>query len=164
MPRVIPLEERIVYLGIDPGKSGGMVALCGDGVRTQHLSGTLHQLWGWLSEYPKAGFTTHAVLERVGGYVGGNPTPGSAMFNFGACYGHLEMALVAAGIPFDRVTPAVWQRAMGVPPRNGATKAEHKRKLKARAEELFPSVKVTLATADAILLAEFCRRKRTGTL
>ncbi len=30
--------------------------------------------------------------------------------------------------------------------------------------QLFPKVEVTLATADALLIAEYCRRKQTGTL
>lgn len=105
-----------------------------------------------------------AVIERVSGYVG-EAQPGSAAFKFGQSYGGLRMALVAAGIPFEEVTPQVWQRKMGVTPRRkDESKTAWKNRLKAKAQQLYPGVKVTLATADALLLAEFCRRRQEGRL
>ena len=75
------------------------------------------------------------------------------------------MALIAAGIPFEEVIPRTWQKGVGITPRGkGETKTRFKNRLKAKASQLFPKVNVTLATADALLIAEFCRRKRTGTL
>jgi hypothetical protein len=109
-----------------------------------------------------------AVLEKVGGYNSSEGAqPGSAMFKFGAEYGRVRMALTAAGVPFEEVTPQAWQKAMGVPPRKnkeGETKTQFKNRLKAKAQQLFPDVKVTLAVADALLIAEYCRRKREGRL
>jgi hypothetical protein len=87
------------------------------------------------------------------------------MFNFGANYGALRMALTAAGIPFEEVVPGVWQRGLNIPPRKKTEgKTAWKNRLKAKAQQLFPSVKITLATADALLIAEFCRRKHEGLL
>lgn len=105
-----------------------------------------------------------AVIERVSGYVG-EAQPGSAAFKFGQSYGGLRMALVAAGIPFEEVTPQVWQRKMGVTPRRkDESKTAWKNRLKAKAQQLYPGVKVTLATADALLLVEYCRRRQEGRL
>ena len=73
-------------------------------------------------------------------------------FSFGRGYGNLEMALTAAGIPFERVRPQVWQKALGC-----MTKGD-KNVSKRKAQELFPQLKITHATADALLLAEFGRR------
>jgi len=74
-------------------------------------------------------------------------------FTFGNGFGHLEMALTAAGIPFERVRPQVWQKAMSC--MTGGDKNVSKRK----AQELFPHIKCTHSTSDALLIAEFGRRK-----
>jgi hypothetical protein len=103
-----------------------------------------------------------AVIEKVGGYIG-KPQPGSAMFKFGMSYGGLRMALIAAGISFLEVTPQQWQKTLGVSTKKkNETKGKFKNRLKALAQQIFPSVKVTLATADALLLAEYARRLRSG--
>jgi Holliday junction resolvasome RuvABC endonuclease subunit len=70
-------------------------------------------------------------------------------FSFGNGFGHLEMALTAAGIPFTRVRPQVWQKALGC-----LTKGD-KNVTKRKAQELFPSIKATHATADALLIAQY---------
>jgi hypothetical protein len=76
-------------------------------------------------------------------------------FTFGEGYGRLQMALTALGIPYERIRPAMWQKAMGC-----LTKGD-KNVSKSRAQELFPSIKVTHAIADALLIAEHNRRTAT---
>lgn len=123
--------------------------------------------WDWfanMAELMPCNTRPFAVLEQVGGYVG-QGQPGSAMFSFGAAYGHMEMALAAAGIPYETVQPARWQKGLKIPGRKkDEGKTAWKNRLKARAQMLFPRVKVTLAVADALLIAEYCRRAREGTL
>ena len=94
-----------------------------------------------------------AVLERVSA----SPQMGvTSAFTFGKGYGGLRMALSAAGIPFDEVTPQRWQKAMQ------CLTGGNKNISKARAQQLFPSVKVTHYVADALILAEYCRRFHLG--
>jgi hypothetical protein len=64
------------------------------------------------------------------------------------------MALTAAGIPFERVRPQKWQQAMGC-----MTKGD-KNVSKRRAQELYPQLKITHATADALLIATYGTRQR----
>jgi hypothetical protein len=59
------------------------------------------------------------------------------------------MALTAAGIPFTRIRPQVWQKKLGC-----MTKG-NKNITKQKAQELFPSIKVTHAIADALLIATY---------
>jgi hypothetical protein len=59
------------------------------------------------------------------------------------------MALTAACIPFARIRPQVWQKELGC-----LTKGD-KNVSKRKAQELFPSMKVTHATADALLIAKY---------
>jgi hypothetical protein len=112
------------------------------------------------------------VIEKVGGYIqaskdgqAGGAQPGSAAFKFGASYGALKAFLVAGSVPFEEITPAVWQRGVGLTPRaKGETKTAWKNRIKAHTQQLFPGRKITLAVADAILLAEYARRKMSGIL
>ena len=67
--------------------------------------------------------------------------------------------LIALGVPFEEVTPKRWQRALGIAPRGRTeTKVQWKSRLKDFAQRRFPDIKVTLATADALLLALYCQR------
>lgn len=152
------------YLGVDPGASGGLAVLRGTGelLSAVPILATDKDVLNWLSDH--LGYTAlcNGVLERV------HSMPGQGVastFKFGVSYGSLRMALAAAGIPFDEVNPAVWQKGVGIPPRKKTeSRTDWKNRLKARAQQLFPGEKVTLATADALLIATFCMRKKTGTL
>jgi Holliday junction resolvasome RuvABC endonuclease subunit len=138
------------FLGIDPGVTGGMVCLEADGtVRAAvTMPPTEHDVYATLLELLEDE-EAHAVLERVWS----SPQMGVvSAFTFGRGYGALRMALTAAAVPFDEVTPPTWQTAMGC--RSKGDKNLTKR----RAQALFPGQTVTHRTADALLLAEFCRR------
>jgi Holliday junction resolvasome RuvABC endonuclease subunit len=112
---------------------------------------TLQDLWELIQDIYSDTFirnisTIKAYLEQVHS----SPQMGVvSSFTFGNGFGHLEMALTAAGIPFERVRPQVWQKAMGC-----MTKGD-KNVSKRKAQELFPSMKVTHATADALLIASY---------
>jgi Holliday junction resolvasome RuvABC endonuclease subunit len=171
------VRTSFLYLGIDPGASGG-AAVIGGGGKVVACVGwsnkSLKDIWSWISCWKDtAAKGVHeevfAVIEKVQGYIGGGEgkgggaANGSAMFKFGQSSGALQMALTAAGIPYEEYTPQAWQKGLEIPRRGkGESKTEWKRRLKARAEKLFPQQTVTLQTADALLLSEFCRRKRTG--
>ena len=79
----------------------------------------------------------------------------TSAFTFGHGFGQIEMALTAAGIPFERLRPQAWQKAMGC-----MTKGD-KNVSKRRAQELFPQIKVTHANADALLICEYGRRMKS---
>lgn len=135
------------YIGIDPGKSGGIAFLGEDKVVTHKMPETLRDILDVLE-----GHEGHsvAVLERVSAM----PRQGVAStFRFGQQYGWCEMALVAAGIPYALVTPAKWQREMG------CLSGGDKKVTRAAAQKLYPGENVTHAVADAMLLATYCRRK-----
>jgi hypothetical protein len=161
------LRDLTIYIGIDPGKNGGLVILDYSGSVSFHsrMPRTERDIWIWFSKRVSLKAARNAVIEKVGGYVRGSKSPGSAMFNFGWGYGGLRMALVGHGIPFEEVTPQRWQRAMGIASRKkNESKTAFKNRLKAKAQQLFPTINVTHATADALLIAEYCRRKNRGLL
>jgi hypothetical protein len=168
-----------LYLGIDPGASGGLACFSRDDVSVIKMPPTEGEVWNWVrSKWYEPGMKPYAVIEMVTGWIPGKEnkpdselthggSPGSAMFKFGVSYGGLRMALTAAGIPFVAVPPRVWQAALGVEPRHHTkigrrkvwteSQPQFKRRLKELAITLFPSEKVIGATADALLLACYCR-------
>lgn len=156
-----------LYLGVDPGKHGGVAILWEQG-RVALLTpipeslGDLHSLLTLDDLLIDDPCTVHAVLEKVGGYTG-QGQPGSAMFNFGKGVGQLEALLYANGISYEEVPPQRWQKAMGITPKKKTeTKTQWKNRLRGMAQKLFPREKITLATADALLMAEYLRRKHEG--
>ena len=111
-----------------------------------------------------------AVEVRVGvelltGYVGDGGNPGSGMFVLGKNVGAILASLHAVGLPFELISPSVWQWSVGIEPRRKEgrktveSRTEFKRRIKSIAIELFPDLgEVTLKTADALLIAEHLRR------
>lgn len=142
-------------MGIDPGKNGGICILdqSGEVLTLIKMPATPSDLYNFLGEHSDC---NACVLEKVGGMPGNG---GSAMFNFGKGYGWLEMALIACKIKTVTVTPQKWQKYYQLGCSSSCTHTEWKNKLKAKAQQLFPSLgkKITLVTCDAMLIAEYGR-------
>ena len=145
----------MTIIGIDPGKNGGIAWTTDGKPCVEKMPETLQDLWDLVHDirqgYPsaRAGEPCKAYLEAVHS----SPQMGvKSAFTFGNGFGHLEMALTAAQIPFERVRPQLWQKTMGC-----MTKGD-KNISKRKAQELFPTMKITHATADALLIAEYGRR------
>lgn len=162
-----------LYVGVDPGANGGLACLDRKGkiVAVGGIPKAAPDLLMWFHECLSLANpgVVHAVLEQVGGYLRGNAQPGSAMFSFGKGVGRLEMAMTAAGIVYYEVVPRTWQKAFDMAPRRKGegppeTKTQWKGRLRDMAQALFPGTKVTLAVADALMLAEYARRKHLGLL
>lgn len=167
MPAIRRGSRSVVYLGIDPGSSGGIALISKSGEVVlypvdKHTPADLWELVGLWTPLA-GGARAYAAIERNTGYVGGGGNTGSSMFAFGTNYGMLWGFLIAAKIPYERPTPQQWQKVVGITPRyKGEGKKEWKNRLKAHAQSLFPQETVTLDTADALLIAEYCRRINQG--
>lgn len=151
------------YLGIDPGESGGLAILDYNGsiIDASPMPNTEHDCAEYFREFAPQIRMAH--IEAVHAM----PKQGvSSSFKFGMSFGALRMALVAFQIPFEAVSPMAWQKRLGATLQGRKTasqdKTAKKNANKARAQQLFPTRKVTHAIADALLLAEDCRREFIG--
>lgn len=149
-------------LAVDPGASGGIVQLLSPDAVFADAMPDDHDLRDLVQEFAsnaaQEGIPAVCFLELVGGFIAGNAAPGSAMFNFGSGYGYIRGLLAANRIVTHLVRPQAWQ--LGIPGVKGQKeKAVRKRALKEHAARLFPSVKVTLKTADALCIADYGRRQ-----
>lgn len=139
-------------IGIDPGKLGGIAWITDGDACVEKMPETLADLWELIENIQR--HETHGMTFAYLEMVHSSPQMGvKSAFTFGNGFGHLEMALTAAGIPFERVRPQKWQQSMGC-----MTKGD-KNVSKRRAQELYPQLKVTHATADALLIATYGTRQ-----
>lgn len=151
MPKINDREK--FYIGIDPGKSGGIAIIDSRVTFTRPMPSSERGIWEVIAVEDNS--HTFAVIEKVHAM----PKQGvTSMFTFGVGYGGLRMALIAAGIPFEEVTPQKWQKSFGMVRKKSELNSVWKRRLMAKAQQLFPLVDVTLKTADALLIAEYARR------
>lgn len=145
-------DKKII--AIDPGKNGGIAVYSVDKdrlIEVVNMPETPKDLLTYLSKYQT---NSKCYMEKVGGLPG---MGGSAMFNFGKGFGHLEMSLLCRNIPTMEVTPQKWQKCLQLGNRGNKSKSEWKNKLKARAQQLYPDVRVTLNTSDALLILEYAK-------
>lgn len=138
------------YIGIDPGASGGIAVIENNSAVAYKMPDTEADIWELFASLRQMECSIFAVIELVHSM----PAQGvKSVFTFGKSYGGLRMALIAAAIPFTEVTPQRWQKDMGC-----LTKGD-KNVSKAKAQQLYPSLKVTHATADSLLIATWALRQ-----
>lgn len=153
------MSKPTVFIGIDPGQSGGVSIISDRGLLTQPIPKTEGDVWGLfkiLSGPRTDGGHSVAVIEKV------NAQPNNAVraaFKFGQNYGFLRACLIAAEIPFTEVTPRTWMKGLGIRTRKKTeTKTQWKNYLKGLAQQWYPGIKFTHATADATLIARYCQQ------
>ena len=151
------MNKDILYIGIDPGASGGIAILNQDGSVKDVVAmpETPRDILEFLSLYKE---DSRCVIEDVGHGIPGQSSKATA--TFARHNGHLEMALIALGIPTEKVTPQKWIKVYQLNKKKEQSENKWKNVLKAKAQSLFPQLgkKVTLKTCDALLIAEYARR------
>jgi len=148
-------------VGIDPGQSGGFALINHEEAKAWKMPATEKDVFAMLEDLDRER-DVFAYIEKVHSMPGQGV---SSTFKFGMNYGMLRAFLIALYFPFETVTPRTWQKGLGIPPKmKTESKTQWKNRLKAKAQELFPDLKITLAVSDALLICEFGRRVREGLL
>jgi len=176
----------MIYIGIDPGLSGAVAALDGAGrvislqdtptieqrvgkhVRNTYAEpGMASLIEGIIRSATLASCTECGVVDRelISSHavimienVHAMPKQGvSSSFSFGVGYGVWRGIIATLGIPYHRVEPTVWKKALGLPKAKGAAVA--------RALKLFPRAEIGHAyrgrmiysdgRAEALLIAHY---------
>lgn len=161
------------FIGIDPGKSGAIVAINKNG---RELFKSVTPTIG--KEYNESHMRSmldsfdepHVVLENINGHVAKGRT---TAFVMGEGKGIWRGLLSGCQLPYTMVTPQTWQKEMwqGVPVQK---KSNGRKDTKAMSEvavnRLFPHIDLYVTAqgnksknihdglADALLMAEYCRR------
>lgn len=145
----------MIYIGIDPGKSGAMAV----------ISEKLHKQLVIPFDEQKyiakmricIGLDCRVCLEHVGAMPGQGVT---SMFNFGQNFGYIKGLLEAFQIPYELVRPQKWKKEFGITGDKNSSVEVCKR--------LFPGVSLRRTErcrkdddgmAEALLMAEYARRR-----
>lgn len=152
------------FLGCDPGLKGGLALANEHGqAEAWEMPPTAYEVQELLGEIlGRDGVRGHdgrAYVEDVHAFPGQGVV---SAFAFGRQAERIQSALVFLRVSHELVSPTRWLGGLGLRKRKGEAKTAWKRRLCARAQELFPGVRVTLATADALLIAEWARRREAG--
>ena len=153
-----PYRSNKKYIGIDPGKSGGIMVIDEDGEvcaykcpeKVLDMSVLFRALVGCT-----APDDVNLLMERVWA------RPGNAVraaFTYGVNYGQWLGIAASYEIKMYTTLPNDWIKWIGCP--KALPVADRKRWLKAKAKKLYPELnKVTLATADAILITHYAKEE-----
>lgn len=146
------------YLGVDPGKSGGLCVVDSNGTPlecTRMPDGTA-RIVDWLQQakerYPNLVMVTELAQAM--------PKQGlTSTFRYARHFATFEVTAILLKIPYVEVRPAVWKKTMGLSQKKADSIAACRR--------LFPTVELIPkgcriehdGIAEALLIAEWARRK-----
>lgn len=166
------MRNRATYIGIDPGVSGGVVVLSSDGSVKQTLpfdgsDFNFSLACGLLYDYPEATVCIEEQLPRPTRYFDKKSRQWISTILRSTCilYGSYQrflgvlLSMVQRGdiALFDDISPQEWHKVLGLRTRRkGEGDAQWKNYIRGKAVELFPNTKITLKTADALLIAYYC--------
>lgn len=166
----------MLCVGIDPGINGAIAEIDTDSGRitATKMPETTKDICSFLKHYKyipifimmeeqhaRPAYRTGTRMDEDGSpYKTLIPMQGSvAAWTFAQHYGELRGILTMADIPFNEIKPKEWMKALGIRPKSkGETQTQWKNFLKGKAQQIFPTTRVTLAVADALLLAHLCHR------
>jgi hypothetical protein len=151
----------VIAVGIDPGKSGGLVK-----IHSRNYECSLHkcpsttqEMASLLRTAKHSAFVDNlpilVAIEKVHAF----PTDArSSAFKFGMNFGMWLGIIGALSIPVIKVAPQTWMKSYAPLPKD---KQERKRKIKEIATEIFSEVynnenRITYAVSDAALIALWC--------
>ena len=139
------------FIGIDPGKGGGIAVIEGKTARVYACPETVENMATLIGMCLNnvSIYETRVYVEKVWAF----PTDGRAgSFSFGRNYGQWQGILSVHEVDPIFVTPKVWQGHFEI--KKGLPKNIRKKILKQMAIDKYPNTKgITLKTADALLIA-----------
>jgi hypothetical protein len=142
------MPESRGIIAFDPGKGGGL-AIYRPGGKIDLRPWTVeHELLDVIDSLDPSGYD--AVVEDVPAFVSA-ATSNASSFKLGYNFGFIVGCCRMHGLPTNLVKPKEWQKGLsGLKPNMGYT--ARKRQLKDNAVRLYPDLKITNATADAVLI------------
>lgn len=164
----------MIFVGIDPGLTGGIAALDKQGVplfigafRPNANEFDMNQLCDILTNLRCDHSNTSRLVIGLE-HVHAMPKQGvSSTFKFGSTFGKIQGILAAKHLAYELIRPQEWMGVMLA----GEPKEMKKERAKNVAVRLFPDINfratershtVHSGMADAVLIAEYLRRKLNG--
>ena len=145
--------ENRVFIGIDPGINGGIAIIYNDSYTVRKCPNTIQEMADVLitlkDQAPN--LPMYCIIEKVHSFPGNS---GRSMFTFGCNYGQWLGILATLKIPYTEVIPSKCMKHFGTMKKDRKDRKNH---LKHLAQQRYPDVKITLATSDAMLIANYLK-------
>lgn len=157
------------YLGVDPGKDGGVAVLTEDS-KIAYMFVYDDYLFAKLICGELKGKPVMVCIEDVHAVQGAKAT---STFNFGINTGRAQGIIIASCRDFDKVLPQIWKKEFDLIKGTSYDKEYKKQASIDKAHELWPSVDLVMTSrskkdhdgcAEALLIAEWLRRKNLNLL
>lgn len=144
-----------MIIAIDPGASGG-IAANDEAVAAFPMPEGMTDQADLLRALvvSSRGKSVVVYIEKTGTYQPGNSGPAAA--TFARHCGHLEAIVYMLGVPLVEVSPQKWQKAIGTFPKE---KKDRKNAIKEAMARLYPHLKVTLKTSDALAILTYAEKQ-----
>jgi len=170
IPAILPRGGK-GFIGCDPGEEGALVFLKNAqdriGFAIRLSNSTERDVWDWigcaLSLEPDIRGVIEQQTPRPTGFFDSTIGQWRQSILKSTCllFGNYRMVralFTAAKIPFEDCPPKRWQGALKIRPKvKGESDTDWKARLKARAQTEFPRAGIVKPTADAYLIAHYCR-------
>lgn len=151
------IKGNWTFLAIDPGLSGGLVLLSDDDkiIEASAMPDSTRGIFELLEEW-NGRYHLKCAIEKQQARPGDGAASIATFFEH---YGVLKTCLVLLEIPHVFITAKKWQNAMLLKRPSSYSYDKWKRRLRDHAKSMYPGDKrVTMKTADAIILAHYYRK------
>ena len=149
---------RPVIIGVDCGVGGGIAYKTPRGVKAITMPRTINKITDAFIKFKDC--YTIVYVEDVPPFVGVN-RPAARIFKLAKNYGIILGILEAFNMEYKLVRPAKWMADIGTnKKKHYKTDNEWKNYLKELAKIYWPNTKVTLKTADALLILQYGLRQQ----
>lgn len=153
--------EAVIYYGIDCGVSGGIAQIKNrnDISLYSFKDCTIKDIVGLFSMiFGNDGDERFVIVERV--HAMPSKFRGcSTSWTLAESFSVVRTLLAVEEVPYELVLPQTWQKAMRCKFDKSVNYTKRKKLLMTEAQSLFPNLQdITRDTADALLIAEYCRR------
>ena len=139
-----------MYVGIDPGKGGGVSGIIGEKLIAFKCPNNVDAMASKFYDLVY-GHNVKLLIEKVHSFPGQGVV---STFSFGQNFGQWEGIISSLPIDYEYVQPKAWQKFFNIKEKE---KKIRKLKLKQKAMDLYPNIKVTYAISDAILIMEYAK-------
>lgn len=144
-------------VAFDPGKGGGGAVMHSNGSIELHSFKTESEYINILNSLVPGSYDV--VIEDVPVFVS-ITTSNASSFKLGYNFGFIVGMSRSLGFATHLVKPREWQRGLQGLNTKGLGYTDRKRMLKDNALRLYPDLKITHATADAVLIGDYWKRVR----
>jgi len=149
------MKSNQTIVAVDPGVGGGFAVKTADEILLCPMPESLPDMAQLLIGFKLS--DSHLWIERVPKFVS-KLTPAASVATLHENYGIIQGLAYAQGYALHRVEPKIWQDPLGLGGRKAcATGPEWKRKLRTKAQELYPHLGVTLKNCDALLILHYAQ-------